>query len=197
MVHKVPLQYQSTEHDCGTAAIINALNYVLDFSEIPAYFLKEIYSVCLDEIDMPEFLGKQKESTSNDALRFLVSWFNRYSERKDFPLHCEYFEGDKVTFIHSNILKTLLKDKNTAIVIRCLLYDQHYITLTDIDDEFVYAFDPYYWTKGYNNPDIQEINEPFKANRKIPIDFMETSHSAYYNINAVKEKFAVVFQRTE
>lgn len=192
-MNKVPLRYQATEFDCGSAAIINALNYILDFSEIPPYFLKEIYDICLDEYNVNGLIGG--DGTSQDAMKFLVSWFNRYREKTGFPIHCSYFEGSDVTLIKNSKILELLHDKETAIVIRCMLYDEHYITLTDVDNNYIYAFDPYYWDIDYGDTRIIRIDEPFKANRKFPINFMETTEQQYYNLNIIKEKIAVVFSR--
>ncbi len=194
-MNKVPLRYQATEFDCGCAAVINAINYVLDFSEIPPCFLKEVYDICLDEYNKYGVLGG--DGTSQDAMKFLVSWFNRYSKKTGFPIQCSYYEGTDVTLINNSEILNLLRDEATAIVIRCMLYDEHYITLTDVDENFIYAFDPYYWNIDFGSQNIIRIDEPFKANRKFPINFMDTTMQKYYNLNMIQEKIAVVFSRKE
>ena len=193
IMYKIPLRYQATEYDCGSAAIINAINYAFDFSEIPAYFLKEIYDVCLDEYNENGLFGGH--GTSLNALRYLADWFNRYRETHGFPIHCLCVDGEDVTFIRNTKLLDILREKETAIVLRCMLYNEHYITLTDADDEYIYLFDPYYWIKDYGDSQILRVSEPMRANRKLPISFMETTEQNCYNINTVKEKLAVVFSR--
>ncbi len=192
-MNRVPLRYQATEFDCGCTAVINAISYIFDFSEIPAYFLKEIYDICLDEYNANGLIGGG--GTSQDAMKFLVSWFNRYGEKTGFPIQCSYYEGADVTFMNNSKILELLHDNRMSIVIRCMLYDEHYITLTDVDNNYIYAFDPYYWEIDYGDPRIIRIDEPFKANRKFPVNFMESTMQKYYNLTAVKEKIAVAFSR--
>ena len=92
----VPLRYQATEYDCGCAAVINAINYVSSFSDVPPFFLKVIYGVCLNEVNQTGIFGR--EGTSPDAMKYLASWVNRYSQKTGFSLHCKVFEDDAVIF---------------------------------------------------------------------------------------------------
>lgn len=48
---KVPLRFQITEFDCGTASLLNAFSYLFDRKEIPAELVKVIYSYTLDCYD--------------------------------------------------------------------------------------------------------------------------------------------------
>ena len=185
---KTPLRYQITEYDCGSTSIINALSYLFDSSEIPVYFLKQIYDICLDECDEDGIIGDN--GTSNEAMKFLADWFNAYREKTNFPIYCSYLENDDVTFINDSKLLNLLKDENTVIIIRCKLEYDHFILLTNADENYIYAFDPYF--ENICNDEKIIKTDDIKANRKIPIDFMETTKGKYYSINDI-EKIAIVF----
>ena len=87
-----------------------------------------------------------------------------------------------------------MRKENTAFVVMCLLWDEHYVTLTDADEEYIYLFDPYPWGKDYGEEQICRIDMPYKANRKIPIGFMESTKGKFYNISDVRKKIAVMFQ---
>ena len=196
MGRKVPLQYQATEYDCGNVAIMNALNYVLDFSSIPAVFLKTVYNVCMNECNTVGMVGTR--GTSIEAIRYLAKWFNDYSQKTGFPLKCKIYEDKDVTFLNDSNLLSELKKHNTAIVLYCTMYDEHYLTLTDADDMFMYLFDPYFWDIDFEDDRIIRINgKPLYANRRIPVDFWETKDGNYYTFKGIKNKFAVVFEKTE
>ena len=192
-MNKVPLRYQATEYDCGSTAVINAINYVCDFSEIPAFFLKIIYAVCLNECGFDGTPGSK--GTSPDALRFLCSWFNDYSFKTGFPMRCFVYEDNDVTFGQNSFLLDFLKRPDIAVVLMCVLRDEHYVTLTDYDGKFVYFFDPYYWNFDFNDDKIVRIDFPFKANRKVPVSFFESTDGLYYALKPLKKKYAFVFER--
>ena len=187
---KIPLQYQVTEYDCGSAAIINAISYIFDFSAIPAAFLKIIYNVCLDKTK------NSKIQTSQEAMKYLALWFNIYAEQTRFPIHCSIYEGKDVSLLKYSEIVEKIKSPNTAAVLLCKLYDEHYVTLTDADDEYIYLFDPYYKSIDYQDNKIIKLNNKFKANRKLPINFMETTDGEFYNLKSIPNRLAVVFERT-
>lgn len=189
-MNEVPLKYQITEYDCGSTAVINAINYVVPFSDIPASFLKVIYGVCLNECNQTGMIGR--EGTSPEAMKYLAQWINRYSQKTGFPLHCDCYE--EFSFQKNSPLLNMLRKGNCAIVVMCLLWDEHYITLTDADDEYIYLFDAYFWNKDYGDENIIRIDFPYKANRKLPIGFMEETKGKFYNLSDVKKKIAVVFK---
>lgn len=193
MGRKVPLQYQATEYDCGNVAIMNALNYVLDFSSIPAVFLKTVYSVCMNECNMVGMLGMR--GTSPVAIKCLSAWFNDYSKKTGFPLKCSVYENDDVTFLNNSELLQKIRKPNTAVVLYCTMYDEHYLTLTDADDKNIFLFDPYYWDIDFEDNRIERIEgNVLKMNRKVPIDFWETKDGVYYTFKGIKNRLAVLFE---
>jgi len=186
--------YQTTLFDCGPVAIINALNYVLNVDEFPPSFLKMIYGTCLDGLNTDGVVGGN--GTSQDAIRFIATWLNDYHEKTNFPLECTCIENDDVTLLNNSNLLQALRAKNAAVVIRCMLDVEHYITLLDADDDKVYAFDPYYWSIDYDVPGVERLSNPFAANCCFPVDFMETTNQQYYNLNLVRHKIAIIVKKT-
>ena len=192
-----PLSYQTSEYDCGAAAVLNAIKYVLETTEIPPVFLKQIYGVCLDEFDENGLTGGR--GTSRAALCFLTEWFNSYSKILNFPLECFFFIDEAVFFAtDSPLVKMLDSTKRTAVVTKCLLWDEHYITLTGhrkgLEQDNLLLFDAYYWDIDYQDDRILRIDDPFRANRMIPVEFMETTEGKFYNIREIPDRVAMVFR---
>lgn len=184
IMNQVPLRYQSTEYDCGNTAVLNALNYVLDFSEIPSSFPRAVY-----------YISRGNGVASAIAIKVLSEWFNEHSIRTNFPLRCIPFEGDEVTFRDGSRLLELLQSKGTvAVVLRCLLYDEHYVTVTGADDRYIYFFDPYYHRSDYGEMEVFRVEEPMRANRRLPLDFMESTDGDIYSLS-IKDKLAIAFIR--
>ena len=58
MFMKNPLRFQTTEYDCATTTIINALSYLYEREELPIELVKAVYEYTLDEMDQEGILGK-------------------------------------------------------------------------------------------------------------------------------------------
>lgn len=193
-MRKAPLRYQSTEYDCGPVAIMNAISCVCDFSDIPVSVLKMVYNATLDKCNQTGYVGW--EGTTLESMEFVANWLNHFYSKVGFPeLTCKVLKGDEVSFKKDSELLQWLKQENVVVLIYCKLYNKHYVVLTDADDEFVYLWDSYYWDIDYNDERIVRINdEPFRANRKLSIDFLDTNNEGiYYNVNCYKDHFAILF----
>jgi len=161
---KVPLRYQSTRYDCGTASLLNAIGYLYDREKIPVEFLKTIYNYTLDDFGPNKLPGS--EGTSFEALNLVAHHLNNYAEKTGFKIKAELFSGND---IDERLFKKYLRP-NTVAVVRVWIEPGHYIMVRDICDDKVYAFDPYYVTDDeYDDDSAVEIvpNEPFKYNRII------------------------------
>lgn len=192
---RVPLRYQATEYDCGCTAVVNAVNYVADFSSIPAVLLKVVYDICLNECNAVGELGA--EGTSTEAMRYIAQWMNEDAGKAGCPISCTLLEGGQVTLRHGSPLVQALQRSCTAAVVLCnLCGDEHYVTLTDVDDEHVLLFDPYYWPRVYDDRQIVKVNDVFAANRMLPRLFMDTTQGEFYALPAVDNRLAVVFEGT-
>ena len=64
-------------------------------------------------------------------------------------------------------------EKNGVIIARCWQETEHYVLITEIDDNFAYIFDPYYLEEDYytNDEDVAIVlHEAFTHNRIVKIE---------------------------
>ena len=165
---KTPLRYQITEFDCGSVSLLNCITYLFEREEIPAELIKAVSSYTLDCYDEKGNLGQK--GTSREAVQYISRWITNFSESKDFGIKCNYLSGEEVTGAK---IETCI-NKGGCVNLRTYQGCEHYVTITNIDKEFVYIFDPYYYPESHykNNNHISCItNEPFRYNRKVSIRF--------------------------
>lgn len=170
---KIPLRFQITEFDCGTVALQNAFNYLYEREEIPPALIKAIHKYTLECYDNEGLLSGN--GTSRAGIKRLTQWITDYTDDNNFKVKCDRFEGKKINL---NMFKTCLIN-NGCILVRCWLKKEHYVTITKIQDNKAYVFDPYYEdeTKYDNDPDIEMIfDKPFEYNRIVSLErlFSET-----------------------
>ena len=165
---KVPLRYQNTEYDCGTTSFVNALAYLYDREDIPVELLKAVYKFTLDVEDSEGVVGKG--GTSRKHAELLSKYFVEYANKtKEFDIHCKILYGENVTL---DRMKSAL-EKNGVIIARCWQETEHYVLITEIDDNFAYIFDPYYLEEDYytNDEDVAIVlHEAFTHNRIVKIE---------------------------
>ena len=79
---KNPLQYQSTEYDCGPSSVINAVSFLFEREEIPPELIINVMRFCLDRSGSDGSPGKG--GTSCAAMRSLCSTNSPPSENSRF-----------------------------------------------------------------------------------------------------------------
>lgn len=165
---KIPLRYQNTEYDCGTASFVNALAYLYDREDVPVELLKAIYKFTLDLENNEGVIGAGGTSIKHAEL--LAKYFVEYANKSiDFDINCEIISNDKVNVEY---LKECL-DGKSVIVARCFQEGEHYILITKIDDMFAYIFDPYYLEEDYYATDDDVaivLHETFTHNRLVKLE---------------------------
>ena len=165
---KVPLRYQNTEYDCGTTSFVNALAYLYDREEVPVELLKAIYRFTLDVEGKDGVEGKG--GTSKEHAELLAKYFIEYANENDkFDINCKILYGKDVTL--EKMKKTL--DDNGVIIARCWQDTEHYVLITNIDDNFAYIFDPYYLDKDYYSQDEDVaivLHQSFTHNRVVKLE---------------------------
>ena len=189
---KVPLRYQITEFDCGAVALVNCLSFLFDREEIPVELLKKIHMHTLDCYCSEGNVGRG--GTSRDAVKYISRRIIEFANRKDFGIECEYLIGDQVTF---EKIKDWVQSGGCALF-RCWHIDvEHYVTITKIDDDFVYLFDPYYLERDYydKNKHIEIIpDQPFTANRKVCVDYFKNKKGDL-SLNSIKLRETLLMKR--
>ena len=185
---KVPLRFQNTEYDCGTTSLINALAYLFDREDIPVSLLKAIYKYTLDAEGESGIVGDA--GTSKNAVERLSHWITRYANNNDFDLVCVVLEKDEVT--EEKIRHCL--NSGGCVLARCYQKNEHYVLITDMDDNFAYIFDPYYLEEDYYYNDNQVaivLNQIFTHNRIVKLNrLFNESHQDFSLME--KEKREVV-----
>lgn len=73
----------------------------------------------------------------------------------------------------------------------------HYVLITEVDDEFVYVFDPCYREKDFKEDDIEIVlDKPFKYNRKIKRTWFDSTEEKKYAMSENQERECVLVYRT-
>lgn len=128
-------------------------------------------------------------------MAILVHWLNSYAEAKGLDLMCERLEGENVTL---DEMKNCIS-KNGVAISRLFQECDHYALVTDIDDNFVYLFDPYYLDKTYYDEDEQVkivFDKPFNFNRKVSIErFLSEGHKDFA-LGEIAHRECVLMKRT-
>ena len=193
---KKPLNYQTSEYDCGPTAMMNAISYLYDTEEIPPYFIKIVNNYCMDSCSCSGMPCKR--GTSSDAMRFMAAWFNNYANDTGFNIHTECIEKEAVNFKVGSEVIECLRSGGVAVV-RCVLEDVfHYVTLTGFEGDNVFVFDPYF----DDNPDKPEgitlVNDhPKEYNHIVDRTRMDSMGGHDYSMDAFSDRIAVCFYRTE
>jgi hypothetical protein len=189
---KTPLRYQITEFDCGSISLLNCITYLFKREEIPAELVKAISTYTLDCYDEYGNLGQK--GTSREAVQYLSRWITNFSESKDFGVKCKYLAGNDVTL---EKIKDCINNKG-CVNLRTYQGCEHYVTITNIDNNFVYIFDPYYYPESHykNNKNISCItNEPFSYNRKVSIKRFQSNHEHECALGPIPKRECVLFNR--
>ncbi|MBQ3474415.1 hypothetical protein IJH24_03270 [Candidatus Saccharibacteria bacterium] len=157
---KVPFAFQNTEYDCCSTSFLNALNFLFDREEIPVQLIKAINHYSLDEKSENGVVGEG--GTSYSAVERIAREFNK----NDDLICCQVLNGKDVTL---EKMRECLEDGG-VVVARCYQEQEHYVLITDINDQFTYLFDPYYLEEDHYIDDDQvamAFDEMFTYNRIV------------------------------
>jgi len=184
---KSPLNYQRTEYDCGPTAFMNAVCFLFDREQITPDILRYVMTYTLDSYnDKGE---AYKEGTSQMAMAFLSGWLNQYAKATKFPITCEYL-GDEL--VKLDRIADAIK-RGGAVVARLYLGTPHYVTLTGLDGENAFLFDPYYVAEPFKQDSVTCINDrPFSANRAVSFARLEQTDKSLYALGEPETRAAVV-----
>ena len=180
---KVPLRYQITEYDCGPTSLLNGLSFLFEREEIPPEVVRNIMLFCLDSYGADGYSGKS--GTSHAAMQFLSHWLDGFGRTGRLDLSSVYLSGRDVCFRQNSLLRDALT-RGGAAVVRVDLEGWHYILLTGIDGDRVYAFDPYRSTDEAG----EEVTEWF--NRILSARHMEGADICPYAFGPPEQREAVL-----
>ena len=192
---KNPLHYQLSEYDCGPTSVLNAVNYLFEREQIPPEIVRNVMLYCLDCHGLDGTAGKLGTSTS--AMMFLSNWLDNFGKVGLLPLASQYLSGETVYIGPSGSINDALQ-RNGAAVLRVFTDEWHYILLTGLDGDRVYAFDPYYQIEPYTQPDILTVDDqPFRYNRIIPASYLNSTAESLYALATPETREAVILFNEE
>lgn len=195
------LIYQTSEYDCGTTCLLNALRFLFEREELNPDIVKALMTYSLDSCDANGEPGKQ--GTTSDSMRYIGCWVNRYSRTRQFPLHCTYLQGEDVQFFPGSQLYHALQ-QGSVVVLHLYLGCPHYVLATEITDHSVLIFDPFY--EELDDPELDEeyseegitmhTDAPKKYNREITLQRLHHFTHNYYEMGEYEARHALIFCRT-
>lgn len=189
---KIPLGFQVTEFDCGTVSLINALSYLYDREEIPAELVKNINIYTLDCYDDKGNLGQG--GTSKEAITMLMHWITNYANNNNFGIKCQKYEGSNVT------ISCMKKDieNGGVLIVRCFQGCEHYVIITNIDEDYAYIFDPYYLDETYYDIDGEVtiiFDKPFAYNRIVKLNRLLSETKKDFSLGKLDNRECVAMFR--
>ncbi|SHH54666.1 Peptidase_C39 like family protein [Sporobacter termitidis DSM 10068] len=192
---KNPLNYQTTEFDCGPTTLMNAMSFLFRREDIPPDIMKHIMLYSLDAYNVKGEFGKN--GTSQMAMMFLCNWLNQFAKVKKFPLHCEFLTGADVSVSQTSKIVACLQ-QGGAVVVRLRHVGWHYVLLTGADNENVFMFDPYYRKKPFNTNGVALItDEPFSKNRSVSYEILSGEGNSMYNLGPKDVREAIILFNLE
>lgn len=187
---KTPLRYQITEYDCGPTSLLNGLSFLFEREEIPPEVVRNIMLFCLDSYGADGISGKS--GTSHAAMQFLSHWLDGFGETGRLPLASMYLSGQDVNLGQNGRLRDALS-RGGAAVVRVDLEGWHYILLTGIEEDKVYAFDPYRTIDAGLTADAAPAEgHPERYNRILEVGLLERQEMFPYAFGPIEEREAVL-----
>ncbi len=187
---KNPLHYQLSEYDCGPTSMLNAMSCLFEREELSPELLRNIMLYCLDCYGADGVTGKK--GTSCMAMMFLSNWLNGFGTAGHLPVSSIFLSGEAVNFSQNGALRDALYRRGVAVV-RVDFEGWHYILLTGIQGEEVYAFDPYYRNEPFPWEEIRMVTDhPTRYNRIIPVSFFERQERKAYAFGPKETREAVL-----
>lgn len=192
---KTPLRYQISEYDCGPTALLNAVSFLFEREQIPPELIRNIMLYSLDSFGADGMSGKS--GTSRTAMMFLSHWLCGVGQAGLLPVSSRYLKGSAVRFDAAGELTAALRCGGAAVV-RLYFDEDHYVTLTGIQDGQVFMFDPYYHEGAFSETAVQVVTDhPFAYNRVVPLRLLERAENEIYALGAPEQREAVILFNEE
>lgn len=191
---KNQLIYQTSEYDCGPTTLINAIRYLFDREQVTPELLQNIYLYTLDSYNDAGENGKS--GTSAMAMHFLSCWFNQYGEKKNFPIHSRFLEGEQVTISQNSLIVECLQQGGVAAVWVWLEGEGHFVLLISEKDGQIGLFDPYY-IKDYPDSDKVKVINADVINRMVAYEVMNDEEVHDYGLGRKASREAMLIYNTQ
>jgi len=195
---KVPFRLQVSEYDCVPTTALNALSYLYEREEIPPLAIQRIFMYCLDSVSPRQSIG---HGTSPYAVQLLGNWLNEFRYKK-FITSTTYINKEEVHLSNNNKISRTLNANGAALLrIKTPGNSWHYILGLEIDDSWLYAFDPYPKTSRSNssgNFEFLKQEHGQSPNIRIHRSWLDTfSNKSSYRFGTKNEREALLLERIE
>lgn len=192
---KVPFRSQVSEFDCVPATFVNALVYLFEREQIPPTVLQRIYQYSLDTVTSRQRIGR---GTSGFAVKLLANYLSEVAERA-FRLDVEVFEDSEVSLGTNNRIARCLNDEGIVLLrVKDTEDDWHYILGLQLDDQWLYSYDPYH-TRGAEEVGQFEFLEETRLhdpNLRVSRSRLDTqTNRSRYCLGTVTERQCVLLRR--
>ena len=190
---KTPLRDQITNFDCGPTSILNGLSRLFEREEIPPVVMRHVTSCCMDWFDDEGNLGRR--GTTHAAMGYVAGWLRQVGELGKMPLMCRYLTGEAVTLAPGSQLRQALEQGACAVVF-IDLDGWHYILITAVEEDRVYAWDPWRLPEPFPVADVKtDYDHPYDYNRIVPLSRFESTEIHPYSLGPYETREAVILNR--
>ncbi len=182
---KIPLRFQMTENDSGKTTLLNTISYLFDRENTDNDLIKNIYEHSINESN----LFKEQETICNYGKKLL--------NKKKYNLELNYLVGEEVNL---KAFKSLCKQEFCMIVHVYLNGKGHYCLVTDIDNNYIYMFDPYYLDEIYFDEErMVEIilDNPFEFNRKVNLKRFNSMNMSDFALGPVDHRECLIIKKID
>lgn len=188
------LHYQISDYDCGPTSIINGLIYLFEREELVPEIIHSINNLLLDRYGTDGVSGKR--GTSAIAMKHLSEWLNEFKETGRLDIQSSFIEHEEV-YIGENSTINFVIEHGGTVITRLFLDEWHYVTITNIKDNKVYLFDPYYTDEPIKDNEYRIINNhPYEYNRIIPAKWLNRIEEECYAFGPYEHRDAVIIYNT-
>lgn len=170
------LNTQVSEYDCGPICLLNSLSFLYKRDEIPVKLIKIIYLNTLDAKN--KVIGDC--GTSKGAMKRICNKFNIYGLKHNMDINYMYYAKNEVNF--GKIVNCI--NNNGVVIVRSKLDVDHYYLITNIDEDYVYIWDPYKTDASYDT-----------YNLKIEINDIDNTKDIDYSLGPIERREIILASR--
>ena len=117
----------------------------------------------------------------------------RWPEKRQLDISSRYLSGSCVRLSQNSAICDCLRRGGAVVVRLYLLDDPHYILLTGVEDDRVFAFDPYLLEEPLPEQDILITEDhPYRYNRVIPFSYFNSTGRTQYALGEMSQREAVL-----
>ena len=181
---KIPLRFQMTESDSGKITLLNAISYLFEREEIDSSLIKGIHKHTINEDNI---LLKQES---------ICDFGKKILNKKKYNLDLNILKREEVNL---KTIKDNMKNDSACIIMHLYLNGKsHYCLTTNIDNNYIYLFDPYYLDDIYFDEErMVEIifDNPFEYNRRVNIKRFNSMTMSDFALGPLEHRECLIIKK--